>query len=222
LVKAKSVIDNARFLQAVAEDDAENETRAALEGMVRIPQEPLFRALLETGGRWSEIRRVTWGDIDFGRRLLVIQAAHAKARRQRVIPLRRDFGTTLLQLRAQHESLYGRLPTIADSVFLSPEGCPWGRPTNNIARILARVLKRAGIPKVDQLGMKIDVHALRTTFASRLARSGAPLTHAQRLLGHSDPKLTMAAYTRLDAEDLRGAIESVPSLGGQHGKRRAR
>ena len=44
---------------------------------------------------------------------------------------------------------------------------------------------------------------------SDYARNGAGLVHVQRLMGHSDPKLTAQVYTHLDVEDLRGAIEGV-------------
>ena len=50
---------------------------------------------------------------------------------------------------------------------------------------------------------------------SRMARNGVPLVQAQRILGHSKPALTATVYTRLDAEDLRGAIEGLPELGGK-------
>ena len=77
-------------------------------------------------------------------------------------------------------------------------------------RILDRLLLRAGIRKVDAEGRKLDIHALRTTCASRMARRGVALAVAQRWLGHSDPKLTAQHYTDLGVEDLRDAIERAP------------
>lgn len=53
------------------------------------------------------------------------------------------------------------------------------------------------------------MHALRHTTATRLMRTGAPLAVMQRVLGHSDPKLTARVYTHLGAEDLRAAVERV-------------
>jgi integrase len=38
-------------------------------------------------------------------------------------------------------------------------------------------------------------------------RTGAPLAVTQRVLGHSNPKLTARVYTHLGAEDLRAAVE---------------
>ncbi len=57
-----------------------------------------------------------------------------------------------------------------------------------------------------------DLHSLRHTFATLLARAGVPLSKTQELLGHSDPKLTAAFYTHLRAEDLRDAVEQMPDL----------
>jgi len=45
-----------------------------------------------------------------------------------------------------------------------------------------------------------------------MARNNVPLVKAQRILGHSDPKLTARHYVGLDVEDLREAVEAVPVL----------
>lgn len=104
----------------------------------------------------------------------------------------------------------GRLPSAGEFIFLTPKGIPWVENRRNALKRLEVILARAGIPKVDERGEKIDIHALRHTFASRLARNGVGLSQAQKLLGHSDPKLTAAIYTHLDTEDLRAAVESLP------------
>ncbi len=94
----------------------------------------------------------------------------------------------------------------------TPEAACWGRPTNNAMRIFNRLLARAKIERVDGDGKKIDIHALRHTFGSRLARHGAGLVQVQQLMGHSDPKLTAQVYTHLDVEDLRKALEMVAEV----------
>ena len=83
------------------------------------------------------------------------------------------------------------------------------RATNNAMRVFNRLLTRGGIPRVDDDGRKLDIHSLRHTFGSRLARRGVGLVQVQRLMGHSDPKLTAQVYTHLDVEDLRKAVEAV-------------
>jgi integrase len=60
----------------------------------------------------------------------------------------------------------------------------------------------------------------RRTFASRLARTGAGLAQAQRLLGHADPKLTARVYAHLGVEDLRGAVEGMAGAETQRSRRR--
>ncbi len=61
------------------------------------------------------------------------------------------------------------------------------------------------------MGQRIDIHSLRHSFASALGRAGVGLIQAQKLLGHSDPKLTAAIYTHLGVEDLRAAVERMES-----------
>ena len=209
----------ARFLAASEADDDENELR--LDGIQRVPQTPLWLAMLETGARYGELRQASWGDVDFRELLLVLRAESTKSRKQRVIPLRQVLVDRLRGLRALHESVFGRLPTVQDCVFLTPEGADLPRPTTNPMRIFDRLLDRAGMAKIDPQGQKLDLHALRHTFASRLARSGVGLVHAQRLLGHSDPKLTAGIYTHLGVEELRAAVETLPADPGDAPSRRA-
>jgi len=67
--------------------------------------------------------------------------------------------------------------------------------------------------RVDARAQTLDVHALRATCATRLARSGAPLVATQRILGHSDPKLTARHYLLLESEDLRTVVEGIAATG---------
>jgi integrase len=98
-----------------------------------------------------------------------------------------------------------------EPVFRSPEGRRLPAPTTNCMRVFDRLLLAAGIQRVDAQGRKLDIHALRHTAASRFARAGVPLVQAQRILGHSDPKLTSRVYSHLEAEDLREAVELAGS-----------
>jgi len=196
-----------RFLAAARLEDEELDVLAA---DVRVPQASLFMALLETGARWNELRQLRWADVDLGKRVVVLRAENTKSRKQRAVPLSDELTAELVRLRALQETVHARLPNSEDAVFLSPEGARWGWPTSNVMRILDRLLDRAGIAKVNAQGEKLDVHALRTTCASRMARRGVPLAIAQRWLGHSDPKLTAQHYVSVDVEDLRAAAERTP------------
>ncbi len=208
-----------RFLAASREEDEELDVLAA---DVRVPQAPMFLALLETGARWNELRQLRWADVDLGKRVVVLRAENTKSRKQRAVPLSDELAKELVRLRVIQETLLRRLPNAADVVFLSPEAHAWGWPTSNPMRILDRLLDRAGIAKRDTEGQKLDIHALRTTCASRMARRGVPLAIAQRWLGHSDPKLTAAHYVSVDVEDLRAAVERTPEPRHGAGDRRTK
>ncbi len=193
-----------RFIAASRFDDEQNEI---LWDYQRVPQTPLWLFLLETGARWTEARLLSWGDVRFDDRLAVLRAEHTKSKKPRAVPLRDELLAELKALRALHENVLFRLPNVTDCVFLAPEGRAWKKWTSNIMRVFDRVLVRAGIDKIDGLGEKVDIHALRHSCNTRLARLGVGVDHRQKLLGHSDPKLTAQVYTHLDVEDLRGAVD---------------
>lgn len=65
---------------------------------------------------------------------------------------------------------------------------------------------------VDEDGAFADFHANRHTFISNLGKAGVPLTDAQKLARHSDPKLTSNIYTHLEVHDLAAAIGMLPDL----------
>lgn len=207
----RRALSDAEIERFIATSRAEDQELAVVAVDVRIPQTPMWLFLLETGSRWCELRTLRWADVDLGRKVLVLRAENTKSRKQRAIPLSDALLAELVRVRGLHETVLRRLPNVDDAVFLSPEGSRWGWPTTNPMRILDRLLDRAGIAKVDTQGQKLDIHALRTTCASRMARRGVPLVIAQRWLGHSDPKLTAAHYVSVDVEDLRAAVENAPA-----------
>ena len=81
--------------------------------------------------------------------------------------------------------------------------------------MLRRDLSVAGIPYRDECGQVRGFHSLRKTFGTRLARYGVPLVMAQRLLDHSDPKLTANLYTGIVLEDKAAAAAKLPALTGK-------
>jgi integrase len=207
-----------RFLGSAEADDRETAAKWWAKGGgqgnhrrfdQRVPQAPMWRAFLETGARWSELTRARWGDLDLDQMTLLLRAENTKSRKRRVIPLRASIGAVLRDLLTVHEQVLSRPVSDSDPVFRTPEAACWSRPTNNAMRLFNRVLSRAAIERVDGEGRKLDIHSLRHTFGSRLARHGVGLVQVQRLMGHSDPKLTAQVYTHLDVEDLRKAVETV-------------
>lgn len=61
-------------------------------------------------------------------------------------------------------------------------------------KTLRKVLKPYGV----------DIHSLRHTYAYLLKQQGVHVTTAQRLLGHSDPRVTMGIYTQVLDNEIDG------------------
>ncbi len=101
-----------------------------------------------------------------------------------------------------------------------PSRLPGDLPVFNVPtgfiRIFDRDLKAASIPKRDERGRTLDVHALRTTFGTLLSKGGVPLRTAQAAMRHSDPSLTANVHTdpKLLDEllDVHGALDALPNL----------
>jgi len=210
--RALSDDEIARLLAEVEREDARLGEVAAVAGRVRVPQAPLFRFLLGLGARYGETIALRWADVDLAEAVVVLRASTTKSRRQRILPLGDDQVAMLRALQAVHARLLGRLPTAVEPVFRTPEGSAWCARTNNIARVLHRVLRRAGIRRVGVDGTTVDLHALRHTAASAFVRRGVSLVHVQRLLGHADVRTTSAVYTHVSIGDLRQAIQGAQAV----------
>ena len=93
-----------------------------------------------------------------------------------------------------------------------------------LLRIFDRDPKMAGIPKKDERGRSLDVHAMRTTLSTLMNRAGMAPRTAQAAMRHGDVKLTMQTNTDPKLLDVRAAWKSPPALplgGPQHEERQA-
>lgn len=212
------------FLAAAALDDQEQAARSQAEKSkagctksaewservrpIRVPQFPFFHFLVRTGVRVGEALRLLWSDVALDDLTFCVRAESAKNRSEDVLPMRDDVADDLESLRALHE----KAGCLCDYVFLSPDGTP--EPSqSNVRRVFYRILDRAKIEYRNASDrIEIDVHALRVTFITDLARSGVNLQTAQRLARHKTVRMTAQLYTRLRVEDLRGAIDGLPKL----------
>jgi integrase len=218
-----------RFLRAVyaADEDAANRVAAILtisggrqtkeyasrERRQRVPQGPLLRFLIESGARWSETRQIAWADLDVDRCRVTLRPATTKNRRGRVLPLKPSMVEELQGLLATHHAVLGRAPTRDGLVFLTPRGRVWREDTGNVRRLLNPIWAAARIPKRDEQGESVDIHSLRHTAATRLARAGWPMAKLQRFMGHQDPRTTQGYYDHLEVDDLEEALGMVPEVG---------
>lgn len=178
-----------------------------------LPYGPLLRALIGTGARWGELTAARWADIDWTRGSLTLRAENTKTQRTRTIPLEADLVETLAEYRGEIARRAGAEPEPGAVIFLASSGRPFGAGgINRFREWLYRAMGKAGIPKRDAAGRVFHVHALRHTFATRLARAGIPVQTCAALTGHRTVEILLTIYTHVEAEEARAAIEALPRL----------
>jgi integrase len=146
---------------------------------------------LATGARYSNLRMLSWDDVDFDR--WVLRFKHTKNGEPRYVPV---VGPAQQVLKAQ----WDRDPTGRDWVF---KGVRDDAPAN-VEIAWRTVRKHAGLT-----GNKhCRFHDLRHTTASYLTMNGASLTEVAEALGHRT--LVMAKrYSHQSGEHVRGTLERM-------------
>jgi integrase len=174
--------------EAVAELRPETVARLELLGRERAL---VYKTLVLTGLRKGELASLTVGqlDLDADPAFLTLDAADEKNREGNSVPLRSDLAADVRQWlndkATARQDAARNAPTVAfDSKDQEPPECiarhsggrKWARyqewstlPADTLVftvpaglvRILDRDLKAAGIPKTDDRGRTVDVHALR-------------------------------------------------------------
>jgi len=147
------------------------------------------------GLRRGEVRRLRWCDVDFPRACIIVPAASAKARCEQTVEVHANLFAVLHV--ARPKDVVPTATVIPGAQF----------PT---IRTFWADLARARIPRQDKEERVVDFHALRTTFISLLASSGAHPRVAQALARHASIETTMGTYTDLRLLDLRGTVEKLP------------
>jgi integrase len=82
----------------------------------------------------------------------------------------------------------------------------------DFVKVFDRDLAAASIPKRDERGRTVDLHALRHTFGTHLSKNGVAPRTAQAAMRHSSLDLTMNVYRDPSVLDVAGALAALPSL----------
>jgi integrase len=184
--------------KGLLEATARPETLAAAR-LVGLQHALIYKTLALTGLRRGELEALEVRHLTLtGRRpCLVLPKMATKNREGANIPLRADLAADLASWIART----GKRGT-ARVFAVSP----------SLNTLLKRDLKWAGIPYKDELGRTVDVHALRHTTASHLARGGVSPKVAQGFMRHADIRLTMETYTDPRLLDEAEALRALPEL----------
>jgi integrase len=189
--------------RALSDKDLDKLLRAAREseetiyGLSGPERHALYLVACSTGLRASELARLTARSFDLvNGEVTIDRPAKTRRRAQDVLPVDRSI------IRAVKPLFRGENP-------IWPNRC---KPSQawwlNGAKMIARDLAAAGIPVVLD-GRVYDLHSLRGQFATDLERAGVSLSRAQRLMRHSDPRLTANHYTKTEREELAADVSKL-------------
>jgi len=171
------------------------EVKALTKALAVFPDQDMadiFRMLLLTGARKSEVLTMKWADVDIGNGKWTKPPASTKQNRKHEVPLSAP-ARQLLAKRLMNKR--------SDYVFPSHRK---DGPLRHVNDGWLRLTKDAGIEGV-------RVHDLRHTFASSIASGGGSLPLIGALLGHSNPTTT-ARYAHLFDDAQREAVERVGAV----------
>jgi len=213
LLDARTVRRGKRKGQAVARLSDATRDRLALLGRERAL---VYKTFLLTGLRRGELASVTVGQLRLDEPVayLALDAGDEKSREGNDMPLRDDLAADLRDWvadklrRLQEEARQAGTPIPARL----PPDTPLFTVPVELVQILNRDLRLAGIPKCDERGRTLDVHALRHTFGTHLSKGGVAPRVAQAAMRHSTLDLTMNVYTDPKLLDVGGALDALPAL----------
>jgi site-specific recombinase XerD len=147
----------------------------------------IVRLVINTGMRRDEVLSLTHPQVDFNRRVTIIQG---KGNKVRTIPLN-QVALNILKDRLKTRHIKSAL------VFPSANGTKIQK--NRLLTSFKRALSRIGISD-------FTFHDLRHTFATRLAQTGVDLYVISKLLGHNNISTTQR-YAHHCPESLRHGVE---------------
>lgn len=201
------------MLKAAAEVEPETLDRLRFLGRTRALA---YWTAAATGLRWGELRSITLGAmrLDENPPHLILAAKDEKARRGANIPLQPELSEELEKYASERRSrLVGNLGAKVVAFPASLDKEPLFDVPKQMCRVFDLDLAAAGIPKHDGAGRVVDVHALRHTFGTMLAKANVSLQVAQKAMRHSTPALTANVYTHLGLLDIAGAVKKLPKMG---------
>ena len=160
----------------------------------------IFIFALNSGARLNEILLLQFKDISFINKTIAIQNKpeldyKTKSGRKRILPL-----TPILAEAIGEQSL-----NLNSFVFENGKGYHFDK--SHISFSFKKYFRKAGFPDN-------RFHDTRHTVATRMLEQGIPITHVQKLLGHSDIKVTMG-YCHTDITSLSISLNKFQYLPGE-------
>jgi len=178
--------DRRRVRRALTEEEVERLLGAAEQR----GRKAWYLVALLAGLRRGELGRIKWADVDLEAGVMTIR--EGKAKRTDQVPL----NSVVVEALIEHKP-----PLVHPTAKVFPKSVTNATRTRDFAR--------AGIELVDAEGRHADLHALRTTLGTMLARDGVAPQIAKQVMRHSDYRTTLKSYTALNLTDSRQAVEGL-------------
>jgi len=163
----------------------------------------VLAVLLCAGLRSTELLELTVSSVGgrTGERILTVRG---KGGKERAVPVEPELEAVIEEYLASRADRFGgRDPNRSDPLFVGPDGERLGRGA--LQYLVSRSYREAGV--AGQVPRGASVHALRHTFATRLAEDGASAVEIMRLLGHAS-LTTSQNYIDATAREQRAAIRA--------------
>lgn len=153
----------------------------------------MVSTLLYTGIRKGELKSLRLIDVDLQRCVILVRGATSKSKRNREIPIHPTLSNHLKEY--FKERMAGKYKT--EMLFVSSnEDC--GLSSHGLKHWVNRLRVSSGI--------KFHLHQFRHTFACTLWRNKASSAIIQKLMGHTDLRMTDRYLRSTDVEDLRDDV----------------
>lgn len=172
--------------------------------------EALFRTAIDTGARQGELFALTWHDIDFEKKIIVINKSYSYSKGAtdtfvgqtgptKCNEIRRNkLAHVLIEILQQHKhnqkEIFDKFGVIQDEnslVFSTPIGTHLD--PSNVSKKLKAVFLELGINS-DEKEYSKSFHDLRHTYATRQFEMRVEPLVISKLLGHSDINTTLRTY----------------------------
>ena len=172
----------------------------------------MVRVALLTGMRSGEITGLTWGQVDFQRRIITVGRAKTSSGTGRQIPMNDELFAVL----SAHAQWFTKKFGAAEAGhYLFPFGRPAPtdptRPTTTLKTVWGSIREKAGV--------ECRLHDLRHTAATKMAEAGIPESTMLALMGHMS-RAMLERYSHIRMAAKREAVKSLssemsPTVGSQ-------
>lgn len=162
--------------------------------LTQLRDRAIITTLRTTGIRRGELIGLKVGDIDLENQLLTVRAETSKSKRMRKIGINSDLKPHLVDYLKERK----RKPYTTEALFVSSNG-DRGLAKHGYKHWVKRLEKKSGV--------KFHLHQFRHRFACDLLERGVHYVKIQKLMGHTDIRMTLKYMRSCKSEDFAGELE---------------